>query len=114
MLQPRVYYSSRFIPRAIYDISNFLILAVIMIAIITGMIIDAFGASRDHRHEVDENQAGMCFICGIESSQFDRAKGFRIHYKEEHNMWNYLYFLAYLKEKDENEYTGKHFFQIIL
>lgn len=26
------------------------------------------------------------------------------HYK--HNMWNYLYFLAYITDKEETEYSG--------
>jgi len=87
-----------------------------MTAIVTGIIIDAFGASRDHRKEVEEDQNGVCFICGIEGSRFDtkrpkdkndtRHYGFSWHLDHEHNQWFYVYFLAYLHLKDSNEYTG--------
>ena len=33
--------------------------------------------------------------------------GFDIHVQKEHNLANYLYFLMYLINKDETEYTGQ-------
>jgi len=102
--------------RGIYDLVFFIIVCVVMTAIVTGIIIDAFGASRDHRKEVEENQAGQCFICGIEGSRFEskrpkdkndtRHYGFQWHLDKEHNQWQYVYFLAYLAIKDSSEYTG--------
>ena len=41
---------NRFWWRVVFDDLYFLILVVIMLAIVSGIIIDAFGASRDHRH----------------------------------------------------------------
>lgn len=38
--------------------------------------------------------------------QADSSYNFNVHIKKEHNMWAYVFFLAYLKEKDETEYTG--------
>ena len=72
-----------------------------------GIIIDAFGASRDTRGEVDEDQQSKCFICGIDSSLFDRHGGFDMHIENEHNMWKYVYFMAYLSQKDPQEYNGE-------
>lgn len=34
-----------------------------MLSIVSGIIIDAFGASRDHRNDVTADQEGACFIC---------------------------------------------------
>ena len=31
---------------------------------------------------------------------------FEIHIKEDHNLWNYLFFIGYLKNKDQTEFTG--------
>jgi len=102
--------------RAMYDLLFFIICVVVMTAIVTGIIIDAFGASRDHRKEVEEDQNGVCFICGIEGSRFEtkrpkdkndtRHYGFSWHLEHEHNQWHYVYFLAHLHLKDSNEYTG--------
>jgi len=102
--------------RVLFDLGFFIVCCVIMIAIVTGIIIDAFGASRDRRKEVEEDQAAKCFICGIEGSRFEtkrpkdkndtRHYGFSWHLDHEHNTWNYVYFLAHLSLKDPNEYTG--------
>jgi inositol 1,4,5-triphosphate receptor type 1/inositol 1,4,5-triphosphate receptor type 3 len=32
--------------------------------------------------------------------------GFETHIKEDHYMWNYLFFIAYLLEKDTQELNG--------
>ena len=31
---------------------------------------------------------------------------FITHIKKDHYMWNYVFFLAYLQDKDDTEYTG--------
>ncbi|KAJ9465260.1 Ryanodine receptor [Diplonema papillatum] len=50
-----------------------------------------------------------CFICGLESSTFERylRGGFKSHSTKEHNMWNYLYFHHHLLTKKEDEFTGQ-------
>lgn len=36
----------------------------------------------------------------------DNKKGFFYHVKIEHNLWNYLFFISYLKDKETTEYSG--------
>ena len=36
----------------------------------------------------------------------DLGTGFENHIKNDHNMWKYLYFLVYLKERDFDDYSG--------
>jgi inositol 1,4,5-triphosphate receptor type 1/inositol 1,4,5-triphosphate receptor type 3 len=113
---PDVASYDHFYARSFYDLGFFIVCCVIMIAIVTGVIIDAFGASRDHRTEVEEDQAAKCFICGIEGSRFEtkrpkdkndkRHYGFDWHLEHEHNTWNYVYFQAHLKLKNPNDYNG--------
>ena len=41
----------------------------------------------------------VCFICGFEREFLDKipgSKGFELHIKETHNMWNYLFYISYL------------------
>lgn len=49
-----------------------------------------------------------CYICGI--GKFDiikkTEKGFLHHYKVDHYMWNYLFYMYNLEQKDINEYNG--------
>ncbi len=41
----------------------FVLVPVIMLSIVSGIIIDSFGSSRDLRSEVNEDQRNKCFIC---------------------------------------------------
>ncbi|CAD8064585.1 unnamed protein product [Paramecium sonneborni] len=36
--------------------------------------------------------------------------GFQEHIEFEHYMWNYIYYYAYLKHKDENDFNGNKFY----
>uniref|UniRef100_A0A672SAJ0 Ryanodine receptor 3 n=1 Tax=Sinocyclocheilus grahami TaxID=75366 RepID=A0A672SAJ0_SINGR len=94
--------------RILFDITFFFFVIVILLAIIQGLIIDAFGELRDQQEQVKEDMETKCFICGIGNDYFDRTPhGFETHTLQEHNLANYLFFLMYLINKDETEYTGQ-------
>jgi hypothetical protein len=49
-----------------------------------------------------------CFICGISAYEFQRyGKGFDHHINHDHNMWDYVYFMLHLRNKDESNYTAQ-------
>ena len=94
--------------RIVFDFSFYLFITLILLAIIQGFIIDAFGALRDQMDGVQEELENNCFICGIGKDYFDKVPhGFETHVEKEHNLAHYLFFLQYLIEKDENDYTGQ-------
>ncbi|XP_072293061.1 ryanodine receptor 2 [Eucyclogobius newberryi] len=96
------------VERIIFDITFFFFVIVILLAIIQGLIIDAFGELRDQQEQVKEDMETKCFICGIGSEYFDSIPhGFETHTLQDHNLANYLFFLMYLINKDETEYTGQ-------
>lgn len=80
--------------------------------IVFGIIIDTFAELRDKKSFIDNDRKNKCFICNIDRYtvmiiQFDRnSYGFDKHVKEDHNVWQYLYFLVHLKEKDLTEFNG--------
>ena len=44
---------------------------------------------------------------GLERDKFDnKTVSFEEHIKSEHNIWNYLYFIVLLREKNKTDYTG--------
>uniref|UniRef100_A0A671NSP4 Ryanodine receptor 1-like n=1 Tax=Sinocyclocheilus anshuiensis TaxID=1608454 RepID=A0A671NSP4_9TELE len=57
--------------RVVFDITFFFFVIVILLAIIQGLIIDAFGELRDQQEQVKEDMETKCFICGIGSDYFD-------------------------------------------
>ncbi|XP_047677282.1 ryanodine receptor 3 isoform X4 [Tachysurus fulvidraco] len=94
--------------RILFDITFFFFVIVILLAIIQGLIIDAFGELRDQQEQVKEDMETKCFICGIGNEYFDTTPhGFETHTLQEHNLANYLFFLMYLVNKDETEHTGQ-------
>ncbi|XP_051816036.1 ryanodine receptor 2 [Acanthochromis polyacanthus] len=96
------------VERIVFDITFFFFVIVILLAIIQGLIIDAFGELRDQQEQVKEDMETKCFICGIGSEYFDTVPhGFETHTLKEHNLANYLFFLMYLINKDETEHTGQ-------
>nr|XP_057915111.1 ryanodine receptor 2 isoform X2 [Doryrhamphus excisus] len=79
------------VERIVFDITFFFFVVVILLAIIQGLIIDAFGELRDQQEQVKEDMETKCFICGLGSEYFDKVPhGFETHTLQEHNLANYL------------------------
>ncbi|XP_017777975.1 PREDICTED: ryanodine receptor [Nicrophorus vespilloides] len=97
--------------RIIFDITFFFFVIVILLAIIQGLIIDAFGMLRDQMENVKTDMESNCFICGIGKDYFDKVPhGFDTHVQQEHNLANYMFFLMHLINKPDTEYTGQETF----
>jgi hypothetical protein len=63
----------------------------ILIPLVSGLIIDAFGELRDQQESATEKLESSCFVCDIGKETFDRLpRGFENHTKKEHNFANYL------------------------
>lgn len=96
--------------RMIFNMLFFFTCIVILMNIIFGVIIDTFDALRQKQQEIDDDIHNRCFICNFEASKFDRKANegisFQKHIKEDHTMWNYVFFLIYLQKKDRTEFTG--------
>eukprot|EP00854_Cymbomonas_tetramitiformis_P005494 gene5494-6657_t len=94
-----------------FDILFFFVVLIVMLNVIFGIIIDTFSELRSQKVERLEDTLEKCFICGIEKAEFDkqsdsRLSGFTDHYKNDHNMWSYFYFIVYIKEQDKDDDDG--------
>lgn len=48
-----------------------------------------------------------CFICNIHSDVFSKRNlGFNIHREQDHNHWNYIYYVVGLLLKDKEDMNG--------
>ena len=56
----------------------------------------------------DRDIQETCYICGYSRELFDRKSeaGFKLHTLYEHYMWNYVFYISYLQDKEATEYTG--------
>ncbi|CAD8059333.1 unnamed protein product [Paramecium primaurelia] len=99
--------------RFVFDNTSNIFLVIIMVNIVAGIIIDTFGSLREKESDKIRDIEDKCFICGNLKTIFDRLTdtssmggGFDHHIKVNHYMWNYVFFMAYLKYKDPTDYTG--------
>ncbi|CAD8210359.1 unnamed protein product [Paramecium octaurelia] len=101
---PGDYNYGRFFFDNLYNI----VIVIIMIQIFSGIIIDTFSSLREKQMQRDQDIQETCFICGFSRELFDRKSeaGFKLHTQYEHYMWNYVFYISYLKEKEPTEYTG--------
>ncbi len=99
-------------PFIAFQFAYFAVVITILLNIIFGIIIDTFGELRQRKADTEEDIANKCFICSIDRYTFDRYTqgGFLVHIKEEHNMWQYIFFMVHLNVKDPNNYTGAESF----
>merc|ERR1719498_406837 len=92
--------------RMVVDLLYFLIILVVLLNIIFGIIIDTFSSLRADKVEKMDDMRGVCFICGHKKIRFDRASdepgGFKRHYKNDHNVWDYLAFVVFIFEQDKD------------
>lgn len=93
--------------RVFYDLMFFFIVIIIVLNLIFGVIIDTFADLRSEKQSKEEILKNSCFICGLKRADFDnRTVTFEQHINNEHNMWDYLYFIVLIKVKDPTEFTG--------
>ena len=91
----------------IYMFSFHIIVILIMLNIVFGIIIDTFAQLRDEKRSIEHDQNNKCYICNLDRYIFDQdGIGFDDHCKNDHNMWNYVFYIIHLKMKDPTEYTG--------
>ncbi|XP_046406859.1 inositol 1,4,5-trisphosphate receptor isoform X3 [Ischnura elegans] len=96
-----------FVARVVYDLLFFFIVIIIVLNLIFGVIIDTFADLRSEKQQKELILKNTCFICGLNRSAFDnKTVSFEEHFKSEHNMWHYLFFIVLVKVKDPTEFTG--------
>ena len=91
--------------RFFYDYLFNLVVAILLIEILSGIIIDKFGELREANEAKLEDSQSECFICGQSREDLEKElgyEGFRYHTLFEHNMWDYLFFIGYIKHKNNS------------
>lgn len=48
----------------------------------------------------------MCYICGKDRKEIEVKGNFKQHVEQIHSVWNYIYYFAYLNQKQKSDYTG--------
>jgi inositol 1,4,5-triphosphate receptor type 3 len=103
--------NNTYIQRVIFDLSFFIWVGILLFNIITGLMVDGFGALREEDNERQDTLENTCFVCGFTRSQYDDVPNFRgpsfdYHKDVDHEFWIYVYFYVYLKRKDKTTLSG--------
>ena len=95
-----------FIGRFFNDILFFLLINLFIGNVFLGIIIDTFVELRNIQSENENDRNNICFICQLSSDDcLTRNINFEKHINEEHNIWNYVYFLSYLHLNNPNNFN---------
>ena len=95
--------------RYIFDLTIFVIVNVLGMNIIFGIIIQTFAAIREQLNLQTQDKENVCFACSLPKNEIEKTvQGFEYHTTVDHNIWNYLYFIYYLKRKPADTHTGPH------
>jgi hypothetical protein len=95
--------------RILWGVLFFLVVGVILFDIVTGIIIDTFSSLRQitNARAIKLNNTG--FISDIDRSDYEQyGPEFKFHMLQgEEQPWeNYILYMAYLRQKDPNDFTG--------
>jgi hypothetical protein len=95
--------------RFFYDVTAMIIVNITGLNIIFGIIIDTFAALRDKRTKMVLNMTTVCFICSLDKTTYDKtSEGYEHHVTVDHYVWNYLYYIYFLKKENPTDFTGIH------
>jgi len=98
---------SIFFIKLVIDIILYMIIFSLLISIFFGIIINSLKEFNEIMNEREKSINERCFICGISRYKLDREeKGWIYHYKREHNIFSYIYFLSELQNKKFDECDG--------
>ncbi|EGR34738.1 hypothetical protein IMG5_002710 [Ichthyophthirius multifiliis] len=94
----------------VYNSLYFVFISVLFMNIVSGIMIDTFAEMRDKRNFIEQDKKNKCFICGLERTTIENQdKSFEDHTKK-HYLWNYIFYIYSLQNKDSTEYTGLEYF----
>lgn len=96
-----------------FNVAYYVVVILIVTAIVSGIIIDSFSELRASLTEREHSIKNTCFVCGLDRDVLElRGSGFQKHVDEEHNMWHYVYFIAYLASKDPTLLNGQEVYAL--
>ena len=99
-------YPEYFIQIFFFNVLFHIIVILILGNMFFGLILDSFNDLRDKLEIYENDIKNVCFVCQIDSDNYlfnnKSDKSFEKHKKEDHYLWNYLYFITYIIFLDKN------------
>jgi hypothetical protein len=111
MTNSGVHGSPDYMLRILFDIAFFIWIGILLFNIITGLMIDTFGALRTKGNVRADVLGNQGFVNGITRAQFDdlglpNAPSFDDLNSRDQHPWSYVFYYHYLLKKNPLNYTG--------
>lgn len=107
LLEERLYNDSFYWTRVIFDFSFYVIVIIILLNTILSIIVSSYIEFRDISKKKYNSIKEYCLICGIQKYKFElNGHGWVNHYKYEHNIFSYIFYMEYVKSKNINDCDG--------
>ena len=72
-----------------------------------GIIADSFVVLKNKIYKIEEDKKNICYICQItRDSALNKNINFNKHVNNIHNIWNYVFFIAYLHFNNERNFKS--------
>jgi len=103
---------SNYFQRIVFDSAMFVWVGIVMVNLITALMINTFMSNRQGKQKRQDQLRNNCFVCGTIRSQYESfalsssAPNFDAHLAEDHSIWTYVHYIAYLSRKDPNDDSG--------
>ena len=90
-----------FVHRWFYDFVFYLLNYTLMLHIVFGFVIDSFRELRKKHLNIKKDLQNKCFICNMDKDECEKNnKNFKEHCENEHNLWDYAFYMITLRMKD--------------
>lgn len=84
-----------------YDIIYFIFFDMMFGNIVSGLMLDAFGSLREEADAKANDKENFCYMCNIDRESLEKeGSSFPTHTREEHFLWNYIFYIYVLERKD--------------
>lgn len=99
------------ITRFIYDMIYAIFFGMLFGNIISGFMLDAFDELGSKTQELDNDKSNFCYICNISREKLEKnGDKFQSHISTKHHLWNYIFYIISLQEKNQTDYTGIEYY----
>lgn len=96
-----------FMARFVYVMIFYILVILVLGNIFLGIIVDTFADLRDKNEAKEVDMKNKCFICQISrDDSLNKNIDYEEHIKEDHFIWNYIYFLTYLHISNPNDFNS--------
>lgn len=96
--------------RFAYDMIYGIFFGILFGNIISGIMLDSFGALRERNNELMHDKENFCYICNISRETLEKNRvSFQDHIRGKHFLWNYVFFIYFLDNKSPTDYSGMEY-----